>query len=124
MAESTKQKLSIAHTGKIISKETKKRLSESHKGHIHSEEHKRKISYALKGRTTYGLNHAEKLRKSRMKVVQQYTIEGKLITEFESIKKADDSLNTISKNWPNIIACCNGKQKTCKGYKWKYKYGI
>jgi len=34
MSESTKQKLRIAHTGKILSKEHRQKLSESHKGKV------------------------------------------------------------------------------------------
>ena len=41
-----------------------------------------------------------------------------IIAEFPSIKEVQRQLGL---NQPNISRCCNGKQKTCGGYKWKFK---
>ena len=47
--DETRQKLSIAHTGKVLSDETKQKLSELNMGKILSQETKDRISSGLKG---------------------------------------------------------------------------
>lgn len=54
------------------------------------------------------------LRKS----VIQLTLNGDLIKEWESATVAGE---TLSLQISNITACCNGRVKTCGGFKWKYK---
>lgn len=49
--------------------------------------------------------------------VYQYTKDGQLVKEWDSIIEA---ANKLGLNSPNIIACCNNRQKTCGGYGWKY----
>ena len=49
--------------------------------------------------------------------VYQYTKDGNLIREWNSIIEA---ANELGLNSPNIIACCNNRQKTCGGYGWSY----
>lgn len=51
-------------------------------------------------------------------IVQQFSLDGELIAEYESANEAGRLLGiTVSR----ICSCCRGEQKTCKGYKWKYK---
>ena len=51
------------------------------------------------------------------KNIAQYSLEGKLIEIFLSAKLAQDKTGTDSSS---IIKCCRGKQKTAKGFLWKY----
>lgn len=51
------------------------------------------------------------------KKVGQYTKEGKLIKEWNSIKEIEDVIGFFA---TNITACCKGKAKSLKGYIWKY----
>lgn len=51
-------------------------------------------------------------------VIEQYSLDNKLIQEFESICNAAKQLN-ISKS--GIIRCCKGKQKKCGNFIFKYK---
>jgi len=51
--------------------------------------------------------------------ILQYTTEGIFIREWPNAIEASKELN-INKN--NIYFCCNGKQKTCGGFIWKFKY--
>lgn len=51
------------------------------------------------------------------KIIQQYTLDGIFIEEFESICNAAKQLN-ISKS--GIIRCCKNKQKQCGGFTFKY----
>lgn len=59
-----------------------------------------------------GLSH-----KARHKV-EQYSLNGKLIKVWDSIKEIKKALNiSIS----HISSCANGKRETTQGYRWKYK---
>ena len=52
------------------------------------------------------------------KGVVQYTLEGKYVTEYKSIREAAKKYNVRSEN---IMRVCQGKRTTSCGYKWKYK---
>lgn len=106
-------------------------------GWTHSEETKEKIRQALLGRT-HSEETKEKLRKpkpngfgekisklkkgkplgpsKRRKQIQQFTLDNKLIKEWNSISEAEKTLQIY-----NITAVCKNKQETAGGYKWKYK---
>ena len=58
---------------------------------------------------------AEKLSKK----VLQYSKDGVFIREYNSIVEAAKAIG-IEQNNSNLSKACNGKQKTCKGYVWKY----
>lgn len=49
--------------------------------------------------------------------VEQYSLEGKLINTFPSVRKADKETGI---NQSSIVKVCLGKQATAGGYKWKY----
>ena len=51
------------------------------------------------------------------KPVLQLSLDGKLIREWSSTKEAERN----GFNHCNICQCCNGKQKTHKGFRWEYK---
>ena len=51
------------------------------------------------------------------KPVLQLSLDGELIREYPSIKEAERN----GFNHCNICQCCNGKQKTHKGFRWMYK---
>ena len=51
------------------------------------------------------------------KKVLQFSLDGELIREWPSIAECERN----GFNRGNIWACCNGKQKTYKGFKWCYK---
>lgn len=55
---------------------------------------------------------------SHNKAILQYSLDGKLIKEWSSIKDAGDTLH-IDRG--DISKCCNGKQHTAGNYKWKFK---
>lgn len=60
----------------------------------------------------------------RRKKVQQYNINtDELINEFKSISEAATFINSehIDNSITGISECCNGKRKSHKGYKWKFK---
>lgn len=100
--------------GKHHTDETKRKISETHKGennHFygkrHTEETKRKISEANKGTIS-----------NKRKQVAQYTLEGELVKIWNSVMECGRN----GFNNGHITECCNGKRKTHKKFKWKYKY--
>jgi len=54
------------------------------------------------------------------KPIIQYDLDGNIIGEFKSMSEVCKNINDI-KNISGISSCCNGKQKTAHGFKWKYK---
>lgn len=94
--------------------ETKQKISEANSGtkngmygkHL-SEESKRKLSNAMKGRHI--------LHPKSRKKVYQYTLDGKLVKVWDSLKECCQTLNIHS---TGISQCFGGTLKTYKGYKW------
>lgn len=54
------------------------------------------------------------------KIVLKLNLDGHLLEEFDSVEDAANSVGAAS---TNISACCRGKVRTIKGYKWRYKNG-
>lgn len=64
---------------------------------------------------------AEKVTKKVLsKKVEQYSLDGKLLNEFDSILDAAIFLGKKEKR-NHISAVCNGKRKTAYGFVWKFK---
>ena len=61
---------------------------------------------------------SNKIGNSNKKAIIQYNLEGEFIKEWASAKDASIFMEC---NPSPITACCKGKQKTCYGFKWKYK---
>ncbi len=64
----------------------------------------------------YG-SHNERMSKTKSKKVLQLTKSLELIREWSSTNEC--GRNGFQQG--AVVACCNGKRKTHKGYKWKYK---
>jgi hypothetical protein len=56
--------------------------------------------------------------KHNNKPIEQYSLDGEYIQTFESATKAAEFFNC---HISSILAVVNGKQKTSRGFKWKYK---
>ncbi len=52
------------------------------------------------------------------KKVIQLDLNDNVLTEFESMKQAEQKTGVLVKN---ISSCCNGKRKSAGGYKWRRK---
>ena len=61
--------------------------------------------------------HSQLINGKSSKQVLQFTLEDILIKEYPSTKQVERELGF---DQGNIVNCCNGKQKTAYGYKWKY----
>ena len=59
---------------------------------------------------------------SNKRTIQQYTKENIYLNEYESAHEAARQIGK-PKCANHITECCQGKRKTCEGYKWKYSEG-
>lgn len=148
----TKQKISNAHIGKKHSDDTRQKMSKSRTGNNngmynrkHTDESKRKMSDAKIGKP--GFPRSDKQREAA-----RLANTGKIVSETTRIKiseankgkipvnknlrpvynveldKIFDNASNASKELKisssNIIACCEGKRKSCGGYHWVYTDSI
>ena len=60
----------------------------------------------------------ERRAKTRLKTVFQYRLDGTFVKEWPSLKEVQRQLGF---NHGNISSCCNGRNKTSYGFRWKYK---
>lgn len=105
--EESKKRMSEAQKGKVISDETRRKMSEAQKGKHPSKETLKKLSECHKGTKNY-----------KARAVVKLTLDGEFIKEWSYIR--DNEL--LSNFNPSlIVACCKGKRKHHKGYKWMYK---
>ena len=125
-SEETKQKISESTSGeknpmfgKHHSEEAKKKIGAVHKDKHPSEESRRKMSESRMGEKNhfFGKHHSEETKQKMSKKVLQFTLDGELIREWNSIKEC--GRNGFSQS--AVCLCCQGKQKTHKGFVWKYK---
>lgn len=49
--------------------------------------------------------------------IVQTSLDGEIVKVWETIREAS---RTLGVSHSNIIACCNGRQKSSKGYLWRY----
>lgn len=104
--ETTKLKLSRIMKGKKLSEAAKRNIAEGHRGLKFTELHKTNL---------------QKAHKADMRRIRQFTVNGVLIAEYDSIKAAE---RTTGINRGGISACINGRQQRTTGrdgvsYMWK-----
>lgn len=73
--------------------------------------HKKEIASQI-GRTV--------VREATRKPVMQFDLKGNYIQTFESVIDAANSVNLSKDSSVTISRCCNGRQKTSRGYQWKW----
>lgn len=138
MSDETKQKISIAKTGKkytitkikksLKSKSSPNNFKETQIGKNHPNygkarpiEVRQKISKSSLGKKM-SLEARNKMSASKLntnlKPIIQYSLDGIFIKEWESIKSASTELKI---NKSHISNCCSGRRKSSGGFMWKYK---
>ena len=80
-----------------------------------SKETRQKLSKASK-KSWQTKERREKQRYVNCKKVIQYDLDGNVIEKFDSVKSACEKLNCFG-----VSACCKRKQKTCKGYVFRFE---
>lgn len=83
---------------------------------LQKENHSRSLKSSEKA-IKAAINNFKIASEKNKKKVYQYTLDGKLINEFSCINDAAKDVGAFPQN---ICACCKGKKKTIKGYRWFY----
>ena len=82
----------------------------------------RRLKTALKNRKEnpkkYKKNYSRKSNFWQPKEITQYSLDGKFIKNWDSMKEASKELKIPPQN---ISECCRGIRKKAKGFIWKYK---
>ena len=113
LAESTKQKLREAHTGKRASEETKGKMSASRKRFLseNPEYYQKNLENIMCA--------VEKAAELKRKTVIQYDLDGNFLAVWNSTREAERVLGI---HHSHIAECCNKlpKHNTAGGYRWEY----
>ena len=113
LAESTKQKLREAHTGKRASEETKDKMSASRKRFLseNPEYYQKNLENIMCA--------VEKAAELKRKSVIQYDLDGNFLAVWSSTREAERVLGIYHSH---IAKCCNKvpKYNTAGGYRWEY----
>ena len=123
MSEEAKLKLRAIFTGDnnpAKRPEVRKKISENRRGKSVSLECRLRISQKLTGRkVVFSDQHVQALRNSspNKKKVVQMSLQGQVIKVWESV---NDAARSLKVSQANISDAISGKQKTCKGYRWKF----
>lgn len=135
LSEAHKKKLSIVRKGTKQTLEQRMRQSARMSGENapfwgrhHTDEAKKKIGESARARTAYWtgkhLSNDHKLKISearraegKYKKVYQFNVDGSLVAEHMSLSAAS---KIVGVDDAAISRVCNGKQKTSKGYLWKW----
>lgn len=113
---SYRNKVINSHTGYIMSDEQKEKIRKGNLGKTLSENSKKVLSEKVK------LQHKKEKslgikRKTNSKKVLQYDLNGNFLRDYES---ASEALKIMNVHLSTMCDCCRGKNKTCKGYIFKY----
>ena len=110
MADETKIKISKSSKGRKMPKEVMEKLRMINTGRVVSQETREKMS-----KSHYDCSGS---KNPSAKAIVQLSLSGELIREYGYANQASKECNL---DLSSIIKCCRGKQKTCGGYRWKYK---
>lgn len=105
----------------VFSEESLKKRSEKLKGIPRPQEVRDQISKSHKGKIKTQ-EHIDNIKKGNVKVqgraINQYSLEGEFIKEWECVSDAGRFYNV---DRSSIARCCKGQFKKSAGFKWKYK---
>jgi len=101
-SEKTKNKIRLANLGKTVT---------------HTEITKLKISQKNSGKYN-GMFGIHGINNKKSKPILQYTLKNEFIKEWVNAREIQNNLGI---DYKQISDTCIGKQKTCHGFKWKFK---
>lgn len=96
--------------GKTLSDDQKAAIAKSHTG-----KHYPRLSESLKKSEAH-----RAAIESRMKMIDQFTIDGKYIGTWRSARDAGQVIANSERGQSNICWCANGHLKTAYGFRWAY----
>lgn len=102
--------------GLLATPEIKAKISKTLMGRTHTEERKRNQSNAQLGKKRSN-QHKKAIGVSLLKPVTQFTKEGGIVNQWDSIKQINELLGY---DITCISRCCNNKQKTSYGFIWEF----
>lgn len=103
--------------GFVPSPELRQLWSQIRTGKRHSEETKLKMSKSTALRRP---DVMQKSAEAKLRQVSAFSLDGIFYKTFESITSASDELNLSDAQRKHISDCCNGRRKSCGGYRWQY----
>lgn len=109
-SEEAKRKISIANKGKVISKESIEKMRKIKLGKINNNRKKKTIEERKK----------RVISRKRERPILQYDLNGNFIREWESVCEAGKFYG-LCYGASAIKVACDNPNRTCKGFKWKYK---
>lgn len=109
-SEEAKRKIGLAHKGKVISKESIEKMRKTKLGKINNNRKKKTIEERKK----------RVISRKRERPILQYDLNGNFIREWESVCEAGKFYG-LCYGASGIRTACNNPNRTCKGFKWKYK---
>lgn len=114
-SDEERQKMSEARRGHIVSEATKAKISESHKSSAASARHMDNLRRLKMSRpaTVRERQHLVSLNEKRKKAVE-------CIETGEIFASAHEAARAIDSYQSNISLCCRKKDRTHKGYHWRY----
>jgi group I intron endonuclease len=115
----TRQRISKANMNRVVSSETKQKISETKKDTKLTQEHKDAISKGSKGKKL-SQETIQKIADSNKQKIDKFSLDGKFIETFDSMKDAAKSMNV---DYTAISKCCNNKVKTAYKFIWKFHTG-
>ena len=114
----TRELMSKSRTGLNRTEEQKRNMSIAQTGREISESHRMKISIAHRGRKR-SPEHVKNSAAGLFKKIEQWSLDGKLIKIWDSLKEAGETLRI---HRGSISGCANGypKNKTAGKFIWKF----
>ena len=111
-SEEAKAKISKIHKGK---KRSQYQIEATRLGNIG------KVNYHNESKErSFEQRSCKRVSRNRERIVEQYTLEGLFVREWNSVAEAGRSLG-LEKTATSIRIACEDWTKTCKGFRWKYK---
>lgn len=100
------------------SPEWQQKNAEKNKKLAQDQEWRKNVTKILQNKTPeWRKNNAEAIRKRCCKPVDQYTLDGKFVKRWPSVK---DAARELGLKQQSISQCCNGTRKTTGGFKWQH----
>lgn len=118
LSNDTRQKISLSLKTFYSNPKNRAALSRKHTEATKAKLRSRIFSTETREKMSKSHYDCSGLKNPSAKAIVQLSLSGELIREYGYANQASKECNL---DLSSIIKCCRGKQKTCGGYRWKYK---